>query len=316
VSVLELDRLSVTFATRHGDVQALRDVSLTVQPGEVVVLAGESGSGKTVLASALTGLLPRNAEVTGSIRLGDRELLDLPERALRRLRARELALVPQGAATALNPVRRLGRSARATARYRGADATAVDEAVDRRLGEVGLRWETLQRRYPHELSGGMQQRVVTTLATIGSPTLLLADEPTNGLDAALVDATADALLELRSGGASLVVITHDLRLARRLDGRLALLYASTLVELRDTHAVLDDPFHPYARGLVGALPERGGRAIPGLPPQLSDLPPGCPFAPRCPEVRQVCHEAVPAPRAVPGGESRCVLADEGNVRVG
>lgn len=310
--VLELDRLSVAFLSRRRPaVRALTDVSLTVQPGEVVVVAGESGSGKTVLAHALLQLLPRNAEVTGAVRLEGRDLLGLGERELRRVRACSLALVPQGAATALNPVRRLRSQAASTASYRGLERTQLEQRLSRRLKRLDLDWDEVRRRYPHQLSGGMQQRVVTTLSTVGEPRVIIADEPTNGLDAHLVDATADALLKLRSGGTALVVITHDLRLARRLGGRLALLYASTLVEVRDTVEVLDNPRHPYARGLVGALPEHGAVPIPGLPPRLDALPAGCPFAPRCTERRAECDQTLPPLAAVPGGFSRCLLHAEG-----
>ncbi len=305
--VLELDSVSVTFHTRWGDVQALRDVSLSVGPGEVLVVVGESGSGKTVMANALTGLLPRNTTVSGSIRVAGYDLFALAERERRRLRASDLALVPQGAATALNPVRRLGRQAVSTARHRGLDPADVDRALDERLGQLGLSWAELRGRYPHQLSGGMQQRVVSTLATIGDPSLIVADEPTNGLDADLVDATADALVSLqRDRGASLVVITHDLRLAARLGGRTAVLYASTLVELGDTDWVLDSPAHPYTVGLLGALPERGLRPIPGLPPQLGDPPPGCPFAPRCPHATLGCTDGVPPPVPTLHGMARCI----------
>lgn len=305
--VLELGGLSVTFDGPHGHVYALRDASLSVGPGEVLVVAGESGSGKTVLAHALLRLLPRNARVTGSVRLDGRELLTLTERELRRVRAADVALVPQGAATVLNPVRRLGAQAASTARYRRLPRHEVEDALTDRMARFRLPWASTRRRYPHQLSGGMQQRTVTTLATIGRPRLIVADEPTNGLDADLVDAAADMLLDLRSDGAALVVVTHDLRLARRLGGRLALLYASTVVEVRDTAAVLDDPAHPYARGLVNALPEHGGTPIPGLPPRLDVLPPGCPFSARCDSREPRCDESLPRLVPVRAGETRCVL---------
>lgn len=306
MSVLELDRLSVAFLGGRAPVHALREACLTVDEGDIVVVAGESGSGKTVLAHALLGLLPRNTEVGGAVRLDGVDLLAASEREQQRVRARSLALVPQGAAAALNPVRRLGAQAGSTSRYRGLSRGAVEAALDDRLGRLGLGWNQLRRRYAHQLSGGMAQRVVTTLATVGRPRVIIADEPTNGLDADLVDATADALLALRTDGAALVVITHDLRLARRLGGRLALLYASCVVELRDTAAVLDDPSHPYARGLMAALPERGAVPIPGLPPRLDQLPAGCPFAPRCAEHDDRCEVAVPPMVPVTGGLTRCV----------
>lgn len=304
---LELDDLSVTFRTRSGPVRALRDITLTVGAGEVLVVVGESGSGKTVLASALAGLLPRNTNVDGAIRLGGHNLLKMRERDLRRLRSSHLALVPQSATTALNPVRRLGRQAVATARHRNLDVADVDRTLGSRLDDLGLSWTALRKRYPHQLSGGMQQRMVSTLATVGNPSLIVADEPTNGLESALVDATADALLTLRQDhGAALVVITHDLRLAARLGGQTAVLYASALVELGETAAVLDRPAHPYTAGLLGALPERGLRPILGFPPQLGDPPPGCPFAPRCPHATSECAERLPPSSPARHGVVRCL----------
>lgn len=305
--ILELDSLSVTFHTRRGDVHALREVSFSVAPGEVLVVVGESGSGKTVMAHSLTGLLPRNTTVSGAVRIAGHNLFELGERETRQLRASHLALIPQGASAALNPVRRLGSQARSTARYRGLDPSEVDQMLDERLGDLGLVWAEVRRRYPHQLSGGMQQRVVSTLATIGRPSVIIADEPTSGLDADLVDAAADGLLSLARGqGAALLVITHDLRLATRLGGRTAVLYGSALVEIGATAAVLDRPAHPYTEGLLVSLPERGLQPIPGLPPELGDPPPGCPFAPRCEHASSACLDGLPPLLPVAHGQVRCI----------
>ncbi len=304
--LVEINGLTVRFRTEHGVVQALGGVDLAIRPGEVIVLVGESGSGKTVLAHTILGLLPRNAEVGGRVIFDGTDLLALPERRLRAVRGRRIALLPQSAGTALDPVKRLGGQ---LLEWAGRRDLAADEArtrLDARLRGTGLSFDDVARRYAHQLSGGMQQRVVNAGSLVSTPDLVIADEPTHGLDADLVDATAEQLLEVAAAGSALLVITHDLRLAQRLGGRLALLYASHLVELRRSAAFFAGPAHPYGRGLLGALVERGGRPIPGLTPELTALPPGCPFAPRCGEAIDVCRAALPLLVPIDGGGVRCV----------
>jgi peptide/nickel transport system ATP-binding protein len=166
-----------------------------------------------------------------------------------------------------------------------------------------MSFDGVSRRYAHQLSGGMQQRVVNAGSLVSTPDLVIADEPTHGLDADRVDVTAEQLLDVVAAGSALLVITHDLRLAEKLGGRLALLYASHLVELRPTAAFFARPAHPYGRGLLGALIERGGVPIPGLTPELTALPPGCPFAPRCTEALDVCRDSLPPVHAMTTGRS-------------
>ena len=305
--LVDIRKLSVRFRTADGVVRALSDVDLRMWPGDVVVLVGESGSGKTVLAHAILRLLPMNAEVTGAVHFGGQDLLTLPDRALRAVRGRHIALIPQSASTALDPVRRIGGQLLEWARLRGIAEAEARPRLDRRLESLGLSFGGVARRYAHQLSGGMQQRVVNAGSLVNTPDLVLADEPTHGLDSSLVDVTAEQLLAVAAEGSALLVITHDLRLAEKLGGRLALLYASSLVELRSTAAFFAEPAHPYGRGLLGALIERGGVPIPGMSPELSALPPGCPFAPRCPSVLDECLGSIPAEHAVDGGWTRCVL---------
>lgn len=306
--LLEVEDLTVRFRTPGGTVQALTHCSFQVDRGETLVVIGESGSGKTVLAHALMRLLPLNAEVTGTVRLGGMSLLDLPEAAMDQVRRRRLALIPQSAGAALNPVRRVGPLLSELARVRGLSQKEVRASLAMVLRQVGLEFEAIAHRYPHELSGGMQQRVVNAAAMVGQPDVVIADEPTFGLDSDLVDATARQLMAIAERGSALLVITHDLRLARRLGGRVAVIYASYLVELRPTEAFFTQPAHPYSRALLQALPEHGCLPIPGLPPELTALPSGCPFAPRCSERVGACYAAVPGPTPLPdGGMVRCLL---------
>jgi len=292
-ALLDVDELSVGFRTRAGTVQALSRASVTVAPGELLLVVGESGSGKTVLAHSLLRLLPRNVDVSGSIRLGGEDVLALNPDALRRMRGRRMALIPQSPASSLNPVRKLGGQLLEAAQARGLTEHDARRRLRELLAELGLDLDFISGRYVHQLSGGMQQRIVNAMALVGDPDIVIADEPTSGLDSDLVDTTATQLREISARGASLLVITHDLRLAQRLGGRLALLYASRIVEVGPTAAFFKAPAHPYGRELLRALPEREGKSIPGLSPELTALPDHCAFADRCPDRFDRCTEAVP-----------------------
>ncbi len=303
---LEVSDLSVGFRTRRGVVQALTEASIIVEPGELLLVVGESGSGKTVLAHALLSLLPRNVNVTGSVSLGDDDLLHLSPAELRRVRGRRMALIPQSPASSLNPVRKLGGQLLEAARARGCSDERARARLGELLAELGLDFEFVSGRYVHQLSGGMQQRVVNAMALVGEPDIVIADEPTSGLDSDLVDATADQLRAICARGASLLVITHDLRLAERLGGRLALLYASRIVEVGSTATFFAGPAHPYGRGLLSALPEREGKSIPGLSPELTALPGHCAYADRCPSRFEPCTGSVPGLYPAPDGVlARC-----------
>jgi peptide/nickel transport system ATP-binding protein len=310
-ALLEVEELSVGFRTRRGIVRALTQVSVTIEPGELLLIVGESGSGKTVLAHSLLRLLPRNVDVSGAVRLDGADVLAYTPKQLRAMRGRRTALIPQSPGSAMNPVRRLGGQLIEAARARGLNAEHATERLTTLLGELGLDFDDVAHRYIHQLSGGMQQRVVNAAALVGEPDLVVADEPTSGLDADLVDTTAEQLREISARGSALLVITHDLRLAERLRGRLALLYASRIVELGPTDAFFAMPSHPYGRELLRALPEREGKSIPGLPPELTALPDHCAFAARCPDCFERCTRAVPD--LYPASEtalSRCFIHAE------
>jgi peptide/nickel transport system ATP-binding protein len=300
-ALLDIEGLSVRFLLgphgRDGIVSAVTDISLRLSAGQVLALVGESGCGKSVLAASLLGLLPANAEVRGRVSLttgeGTRiELLDASEQLLRsQVRGRLIGLVPQSAATHLTPVRRIGAQlAEAVRELRDAaqtpTVTEVTAATEELTTRAGLDLDVLHR-YPHELSGGTAQRVGVASALAGHPSVVLADEPTAGLDRPLVDRTVDHLAALAADGHAVLLITHDLRAVHRVATDLAVMYASRLVEYGPAEELFSDPWHPYTRGLLAALPDREFTAIPGDPPELTALPTGCPFRPRCP-VRNVC----------------------------
>ncbi|WP_433389451.1 ABC transporter ATP-binding protein [Micromonospora sp. KLBMP9576] len=300
-ALLEVDGLTVRFQLRDAVVRAVTDLHLTVHPGELVAVVGESGCGKSVLAHALLGLLPGNATVTGRALLRPAagagvDLVGAPERHLARaVRGRAVGLVPQSPATALTPVRTGRRLLEETLRAHGHPRRAAPAAAERVAADVGLDPADLDR-YPHELSGGMAQRLATALALAPDPPLLLADEPTTGLDRPLVDHTLDLLRRRCDAGGAVLLITHDLAAARRVADTVAVMYASRIVERRPTGELFAAPAHPYTAGLLDALPERAFRPVPGHPPMLTDLPAGCAFAPRCPRATDVCR----TPPAPPG----------------
>lgn len=296
--LLSVTDLTVRFRMRAGrQVAAVTDVSFDLAPGECLALVGESGCGKSVLASALLGLLPGNARTDGSALLHARggqprlDLLTADEPTLARtVRGRRVGLVPQSPAGHLTPVRTVRAQLTETVRelrgLRGPELAAATVAAAERAAFPADHLD----RYPHELSGGLAQRAATALALVGDAPVLLADEPTTGLDRALVDRTVDELRGHTADGRGLLIITHDLAAAERIADRVAVMYAGRLVELAPAARFFGTPGprHPYARGLLEALPERAFTPIPGMPPELDALPAGCAFAPRCPRADERC----------------------------
>ncbi|MFF9687016.1 ABC transporter ATP-binding protein [Streptomyces sp. NPDC014623] len=285
-------------------VAAVTDADFDVGAGECLALIGESGCGKSVLASALLGLLPANAQTAGRARLDDLDLLAADERTLaRRVRGRMIGLIPQSPAAHLTPVRTIRSQVEETvAQLTGVRGrTTVRAAAEAAAARAAFPAGHLDR-YPHELSGGLAQRAATALALVGDAPLLLADEPTTGLDRDLVEHTVDELrrhVETPAGtGAvsrdgtrrALLMITHDLTAAERVADKVAVMYAGRIVELADAAAFFGapGPRHPYSRGLLRALPDRDFVPIPGMPPELGDLPAGCAFALRCERVTDAC----------------------------
>ncbi|MFE1023787.1 ABC transporter ATP-binding protein [Streptomyces sp. NPDC058818] len=301
--VLSVRGLSVRFLMPGGRrVAAVTDAHFDVAAGECLALIGESGCGKSVLASALLGLLPGNARTAGSALLGELDLLAADERTFARtVRGRLIGLVPQSPAAHLTPVRtvrsQLEETVAAHTAVRG--RAALRETAEAAAERAAFPVDHLDH-HPHELSGGLAQRAATALALVGDAPLLLADEPTTGLDRDLVDRTVDELrrhVDNRAGGENraLLMITHDLAAAERIADRIAVMYAGHLVELADAREFFGTPGprHPYSRGLLDALPDRAFTPIPGLPPELGALPGGCAFAARCERATDACATLPP-----------------------
>ena len=284
----------------HG-LPALRGIDLDVMPGEAVGLVGESGCGKSVTWLAALGLLPGTAEVTGSVRLDGTELLGAAPAVLDRVRGGRVAMIFQDPASALNPVKRVGgQVAEALCLHRGIQGAAADAEVLRLFDQVGI--PDAKRRvhiYPHEMSGGQNQRVMIAMALAGQPELLVADEPTTALDATIQAQILDLLRRLQQEtGMALVLISHDLGVVAEMCRRVCVMYAGRIVEQAPSDTLFADPRHPYTRGLLAALPDMVGprrrlEAIPGGVPEPWNMPPGCAFAPRCAHATAQCDAAIP-----------------------
>jgi len=301
--LLDVRDLAVTYATAQGPLPAVRGVDLRVAPGEVVGVAGESGCGKSTLASTVLRLQPKDATVTGELEVSGADVLTMRWGDLRVLRWAGASIVFQGALHSLNPVHRIDRQVAEPIRLHEPDLSAddVSERVHLLLEQVGLA-RGLGRSYPHQLSGGQRQRVMIARALACRPRLVIADEPTTALDVMVQAQVLRLLTDLvRSSGAGLLIISHDLAVLADVCDRVVIMYAGRVVETGRADRVFSDPAHPYTAGLSGAFPRIGDPAaryapagLPGDPPDPRDLPRGCSFAPRCPRAADDCRAGEPA----------------------
>lgn len=316
MSLLDIRDLTVSYRDRTGPVQALGGVSLSLDEGEALGVVGESGCGKSTLAKAVLALLPRNATVpAGSVVLDGRDLLRVGREELRRLRWTAIAYVTQSAMDSLNPVARIVDQFVQTARAHGQGGGEVRARAEGLFRDVGLdpRWLT---SYPHELSGGMRQRAIIALALLFEPLLLVADEPTTGLDVIVQRQVLDLLRRVRVQHRTAVIfISHDIAVVAELCNGLAVMYAGRVVETGAAVDILGAPRHPYTMGLRQAFPDIRDPAralvnIPGSPPRLRTLPRGCVFAPRCPFAQPCCRTEVPPLRRVGQQMVACHFAED------
>jgi len=317
-ALIEIRGLRVEMQARDSSAVVLDDVSLSVRPGEILGVVGESGAGKSVTGAAIIGLLEPPLRMTsGEIWFDGRRIDTLSPRVMRRLRGAGIGMVFQDPLTALNPVFTIGRQLIETIReHTGTDrAAAVERAVEllRQVGIPAAR-ERLGS-YPHEFSGGMRQRVVVALALAGNPRLIIADEPTTALDVS-IQAQVIALLTkiARELNAGVILITHDMGVIAEAADRVAVMYAGRMVEVGAVEEVLRRPRHPYSQGLVSSIPEIGARLeslpqIAGAMPRVGALPDGCAFHPRCPKRLPVCAQTPPGQRTLPNGVTLACWAE-------
>ena len=307
--LLKVSELTIALPTRSGYHNAVDGLSFTVDAGQVTGLAGESGSGKTITALSLFGLLPPGARITGSIRLDGAELLGLTSKQLRAIRGRQIAMVSQDPATALHPILPIGTQL--TEHMRHHLGVSKAEARSRAAGLL----ETVRipdpqhalRCYPGQFSGGMRQRIAIAIALAAEPRLVVADEPTTALDVTVQAGILRLLDRLcRERAMAVMVITHDLAVMSATARRLYVMYAGRLAEAGPTAQLLGSPRHPYTRGLLDALPHPGPGSAPlvpidGSPPSLGHVPDGCPFHPRCRHARPSCATDRPEPEPIADG---------------
>jgi peptide/nickel transport system ATP-binding protein len=321
VSLLKVTDLNVTFPTDTERVAAVRGMNFHVDPGEVVALVGESGAGKSASAMAVVGLLPEYAEVSGSIRLHDSELLGLADEQMSRIRGKTIGTVFQDPMSALTPVYTVGDQIAEALQihHRDIDRRAARTRAVELLELVGIAQpERRARSFPHELSGGERQRVVIAIAIANDPDLLICDEPTTALDVTVQAQILEVLKTARDvTGAGVLIITHDLGVVAEFANRALVMYAGRAVEVADVDVLYRERRMPYTVGLLGSVPRldapQGARLvpIPGSPPSLAALPPGCPFAPRCPLAIDKCRAAEPELITVgPKHTAACIRTDQ------
>jgi peptide/nickel transport system ATP-binding protein len=318
--VLEVSDLTVAFPTDDGMVQAVRGVGYQLRRGEVLGIVGESGSGKSVTSMAVMGLLPGTARTSGSVRFDGQELLGAPDRELAKIRGRRIAMIFQDPMTSLNPVYTVGyQIAEAVRAHHDVSKAAALKRAEELLEIVRIpNAKARLAGYPHELSGGMRQRVVIAIAMANDPDVIIADEPTTALDVTVQAQIMDALDTARQEtGAAMVLITHDLGVIAGRADRVLVMYAGKLVENGSAEDVFYTPRMPYTLGLLGSLPRLDRPSerltpIPGAPPSLVNMPPGCPFTPRCPLARPVCDEEEPPLTPTTGADhtAACHFSDE------
>jgi len=295
--LLDVNDLTVAFPTDDGVVQAVRGVTYQLRRGEALGIVGESGSGKSVSSMAVMGLLPKNARITGSVRFQGEQLLGKTDNQYSRIRGNKIAMIFQDPLTSLNPVYNVGfQIAEAVLAHNDISKREARDRAIELLRVVGIPFpEQRVDNYPHEMSGGMRQRVVIAIAMANNPDVIIADEPTTALDVTVQAQVLEALEAARAEtGAALVLITHDLGVIAGHVDRICVMYAGKLVEKGSIDDIFYRPRMPYALGLLGSLPRldssRKQRLSPitGAPPSLVNLPPGCPFTPRCPLAEEIC----------------------------
>lgn len=307
--LLDVRDLHVSYLTARGQVKAVNGVTFSVQPGEVVGLAGESGSGKSTIAHALLRILHPPAVITGGQALfAGRDILEMSDPELEAFRWGKISIVFQSAMNSLNPVMKIRNQLTDVMRHHGMTKIEADQRAVELFDLVGIEPARLDS-YPHQLSGGMRQRVVIAIALALRPPLIIMDEPTTALDVVVQKDILQQITELREKlGFSILFITHDLSLLVEISDRISIMYAGEIVEKAPARELFENPLHPYTLGLMNSFPSISGvkqklMGIPGSPPDLVDPPPGCKFHPRCSRAMPVCSQRVPESRQLTASHS-------------
>lgn len=321
-TLLKVDDLTMYFHTRDGVVKAVNGVSYELKENSTIGIVGESGSGKSVTALTLMGLVPMppGKVEKGAVYFKGRNLLELPEKELQKIRGNEIAMIFQDPMTSLNPVYRVGRQlAEPLMLHKGMSKKDAWSRSVELLRSVGIPHpEKRVRDYPHQFSGGMRQRVMIAMALACDPDILIADEPTTALDVTIQAQIVELMQDVQKRtGSAIIMITHDLGVVADMADTVLVMYAGKPVEFGKTHDVYKRPYHPYTWGLMGSIPRADMTEkepltpIEGTPPSLIDLPTGCSFHPRCPYAQSICSAEVPLLREIePGHTAACHFAGQ------
>jgi peptide/nickel transport system ATP-binding protein len=317
--LLRVENLRVELPNRSGVLTAIDDVSMTIEPGEVLGVVGESGAGKSLTGAAIIGLLEPPMRIAGGrIFLAGKRIDNLPYEAMRRIRGKQISTIFQDPATSLNPLYTVGQQLVETIRtHLDLSAAATRERALALLREVGIAGaEERIHHYPHQFSGGMRQRIVIALAIAANPRLIIADEPTTALDVS-IQAQIIALLKRlsRGHGTAIMLITHDMGVIAQTAHRVAVMYAGRIAEIGSVREIIANPRHPYTRGLMNSIPRIGGartrlRQVEGAMPRLNEIPPGCPFNARCTKASDICRRQRPDLMPAAGTAAACWLYAE------
>jgi len=318
-TILEVEQLRTRFRTDSGVVSVVDGVDFSIRTGETLGVVGESGCGKSVTSLSIMRLLPPNGASEGSIRFHGKDVLGLSESEMQRLRGNEIAMIFQEPMTSLNPLHTVGRQIEeAVLLHRKVSKAEAKERAIAMLKAVGMpRAEEIYGEFPHQLSGGMRQRVMIAMAMSCDPQLLIADEPTTALDVTIQAQILDLMRDLKEKtGTSIMLITHDLGVVAEMCDRVIVMYAGQVVEEADVDTLFESPKHPYTIGLMNSIPELNDEreyldTIPGAVPLPQQMPKGCRFAPRCSKAMAICSEQPPELLQLEGTKCRCWLHADG-----
>jgi peptide/nickel transport system ATP-binding protein len=318
-TILEVKQLRTKFRTDHGVVHVVDGVDFEIRAGETLGVVGESGCGKSVTSLSIMRLLPPGGAAEGTIRFNGKNLLELSEKEMQAIRGNEISMIFQEPMTSLNPLHTVGKQIEEAVllHWKVSKAQAKERAIAM-LKAVGMpRAEEIYGEYPHQLSGGMRQRVMIAMAMACDPKLIIADEPTTALDVTIQAQILDLMRDLKEKtGTSIMLITHDLGVVAEMCDRVIVMYAGQVVEETDVETLFEQPKHPYTIGLMNSIPDLEEeqeylQTIPGAVPLPHQMPKGCRFAPRCSQAMEICHEQPPELLDLDGHKCRCWLYAEG-----